>query len=115
MIYENLCDKIFDIDSQIRFVAVFSSYSGKLAGGMRKGLETLTPESVTALSVEQSFLRWSTRMEMSEWIGSPKYALAEYEKLKRFTFPISKDILLLVTTEIGISNDVLISEIKKLI
>lgn len=115
MVYENLCNKIFDIDKQIRFVAVFSSESGKLAGGMRKGIDTLTPESVTILSVEQSFSRWKTRMEMSEWIGIPKYALAEYEKIKRFTFPISKDILLLITTEIGISNDFLISEIKKLI
>lgn len=115
MTYEELCVDIFNIDPQIRFVAFFSSDSEKIAGGMREGIKSHIPEAVTKLTIDQSFMRWSTRIEMEEWIGLPKYALAEYEKIKRFTFRISKDILLLITTEIGISNDVLIASVLKLI
>jgi hypothetical protein len=82
---------------------------------MRNGIDTLTPESITKLSVEQSFLRWRTRIEMEEWIGMPKYALAEYDKIKRFTFHVDDETLLLVSTELEISNDFLIENIRKLL
>lgn len=114
MEYENLCKQIFDIDKKIRFAAVYSEKTGKIAGGMRDGIKTLTPEPVTTLSVEQSFMRWQTRLEMNEWIGMPKYALAEYDKIKRFTFHIDDKKLLLVSTELDISNDFLIKEVRKL-
>jgi len=115
MDYTDLCNKIFDIDDQIRFVAIYSKKSGKIAGGMRKGIETLTPEIITNLSVDQSFMRWETRLQMKEWTGLPKYALAEYEKIKRFTFHVNDEKLLLVSTEVGISNDFLIENVRKLI
>lgn len=115
MDYENLCNKIFDMDNQIRFVAIYSKKSGKIAGGMRNGLKTLIPEAITTLSIEQSFMRWETRLQMREWIGLPKYALAEYDKIKRFTFHVNDEKLLLVSTELGISNDFLIGNIRKLI
>lgn len=114
MDYDNLCNKIFDIDNQIRFVAVYSKKSGKIAGGMRNGIKTLIPETITTLSVEQSFMRWETRLKMEEWIGLPKYALAEYDKIKRFTFHVNDEKLLLVSTELGVSNDFLIESIRKL-
>lgn len=115
MEYEELCKSIFDIDDQIRFVAVYNSKIEKIAGGMRDGLVNLIPEPITKLTVEQSFMRWSTRLEMKEWIGMPKYALAEYDKVKRFTFHVNHDKLLLISTELGVSNDFLIESIRKLL
>lgn len=115
MDYNDLCSRIFDIDNQIRFVAVYSKKLGKIAGGMRNGTKTLIPESITTLSVEQSFMRWETRLQMEEWIGLPKYALAEYDKIKRFTFHVNDEKLLLVSTELDISNDFLIKNIRKLL
>jgi hypothetical protein len=81
------------MDKQIRFVAVYNSNIEKIAGGIGKGIETRIPESVTKLSVEQSFIRRDTRIRMQKWIGLPKYALAEHEKIKRFTFYLKNDIL----------------------
>ena len=103
------------MDNQIRFVAVYNSNIEKIAGGMRKGIETLIPESVTKLSVEQSFIRRDSRIRMREWIGTPKYALVEYEKIKRFTFYLEKDTILLVSTELGMDNNLLINRILQLI
>lgn len=115
MEYEELCKKIFDIDNQIRFVAVYNSKIERIAGGMRDGTKTLIPESITKLTVEQSFMRWRTRLEMKGWIGMPKYAFAEYDKIKRFTFHVNHEKLLLVSTELGVSNDFLIENIRKLL
>lgn len=89
--YEQLCAQIFDIDKQIRYVGVFSKSAESLAGGMRQGVEPLTPEPITQVSIQQSLLRWQTRTQMEEWIGGPKYAMAEYEKIKRFTFYLENE------------------------
>ena len=115
MDYEQVCTNIFELDKQIRFVAVYSKNFDKIAGGMREGTTALTPESITRLSVEQAFDRWTTRIQMGEYIGLPKYALAEYEKLKRFTFRLEGNTLLLISTELEISNDFMIENILKII
>jgi hypothetical protein len=115
MDYEKLCAKIFELDKQIRLVAVYNSKTEKIAGGMRDGLVNHIPESITKLTVEQSFMRWDTRLEMKDWIGKPKFAFAEYDKVKRFTFYVNHDKLLLVSTELGVSNDFLIENIRKLL
>jgi len=115
MDYEQLCKTIFDLDKQIRFVAVYSKNFEKIAGGMKDGAITLTPESITRLSVEQAFDRWTTRLQMGEYIGMPKYALAEYEKLKRFTFRLGGESLLLISTELEVSNDFLKENVLKII
>jgi hypothetical protein len=115
MEYEQLCKKIFALDKQIRFVAVYDSSVKKIAGGMREGIETLIPESITKLSVEQSFIRRDTRIRMREWIGLPKYALAEYEKIKRFTFYLDNDKLLLVSTELALDSNLFVTLVSQLI
>ena len=113
--YEQLCKKIFDIDKQIRFVAIYDSNIQKIAGGMRKGLETLIPEEITKLSVEQSFIRRDTRIRMQQWIGLPKYALAEYEKIKRYTFYLDGSKLLLVSAELMLDSNTFVAKVSQLI
>jgi len=115
MEYEQLCKTIFDIDMQIRFAAIYNSNTEKIAGGTRKGVKTLVPESITKMSVEQSFIRWHSRIMMEDWIGPPKYALAEYEKIKRFTFYLEKDKILLVSTELKVDTNFIIDKISQLI
>jgi len=40
-----------------------------------------------------------SRKEMSKWLGKTIYTLAEYDKIKRFSFYLGDDHLLLVSTE----------------
>ena len=37
---------------------------------------------------------------MSKWLGKTKYTLGEYDKVKRFSFYLGDDHLLLVSSEI---------------
>ena len=115
MEYEQLCKSIFDIDKQIRFVAVYNDKIEKITGGIRKGVKTLIPESITKLSVEQSFIRRDTRLRMRDWIGEPKYALAEYEKIKRFTFYLTQNKLLIISTELTVDSNLIITKVNQLI
>ena len=115
MDYDKLCSQIFEIDPKIRFASVYDFWAERIAGGMRDGLESNLPEKITINSVNQALLRWKSRKTTEEWIGKTKYAMAEYEKVKRFTFYFNEDELLLVSTEPNVDNEFIISNIKKLI
>jgi len=86
-----------------------------LAGGMKKGLDSHLAEKITVNSVNQALLRWKSRKTMEEWVGKTKYAMAEYEKVKRFTFYFNENELLLISTEPNVDNEFIIKSIKKLI
>ena len=115
MDYDKLCSQIFMIDPKIRFASVYDFWAERIAGGMREGLESNLPEKITINSVNQALLRWKSRKTTEEWIGKTKYAMAEYEKVKRFTFYFNENELLLVSTEPDVDNEFIIKCIKKLI
>jgi hypothetical protein len=48
-------------------------------------------------------------------VGKGKYAMAEYEKIKRITAPLDSDHLLLVTTEVGADHQSIIKNVLELI
>ena len=115
MDYEKLCSQILMIDSKIRFAAVYDFWAERIAGGMKEGLDSHLEEKITINSVNQALLRWKSRKTMEEWIGKTKYAMAEYEKVKRFTFYFNENELLLISTEPNVDNEFIIKRIKKLI
>lgn len=97
--YENFCSQILDIDPKIRFATVFDEWSVKIAGGMRDGVESLLSERASKELVNLATLDWKSRKEMAKWLGKTKYTLAEYDKVKRYSFYLGDDNLLLVSTE----------------
>jgi len=115
MDYEKLCSEIFKIDPKIRYVAVYDFWAERIAGGMRDDLKSHLPEKITVNSINQALLRWKSRKTAEEWIGKTKYAMAEYEKIKRFTFYFNENEMLLVSTEPNLDNEFIIKSIKKLI
>jgi len=110
-----LCSQIFKIDPKIRFAAVYNFWAKRTAGGMKEGLESHLSEKVTMNSVNQALLRWKSRKTMEEWIGKAKYAMAEYEKVKRLTFYFNENELLLVSTEPDADHELITKNIKKLL
>jgi len=82
-----------------------------MIGGQRDGISNyLNPQSEKE-SLRYTIEAWKIRDKFSNAIGKGKYALAEYEKIKRITIPIDKNYLLYLTTEINVDHDKLISDI----
>jgi hypothetical protein len=48
---------------------------------------------------------------MSLKIGDPKFAMAQYGKINRITIPLERDGVILVTTEIGVDINKLVTGI----
>jgi len=112
--HDELCKSIFDIDPKIRYVVAYHESGEKFAGGMRDGIISLLPDKVTEESVRFSIIRLNTRKMLAQYIGKCKYAMAEYEKIRRIMIPLGDKEFLLVSMEIEVNHDMIIGQILKL-
>lgn len=114
MDYEKFCSQILDVDPEIRFATVYDEWATRVGGGMRKGIENLLSERAENELVNISILDWKARKDMSKWLGKTKYTLAEYDKVKRFSFYLGDDYLLLVSTEKDTDTNLVVEQVIKL-
>jgi hypothetical protein len=114
MDYQKLSNDTFDIDRKIRFAAICDRSGEIKYGGMRGGTNSLLSPDQTKTSVLQAWNRWKLRDTMESTIGKGKYAMAEYEKVRRFTIPVDSEHLLLVSTEVDADLN-MVYDILKLI
>jgi len=112
--YEKFCSKILEIDSKIRFATVYDEWAVRVSGGMRAGLKNLLSEHAENELVNLSILDWKARKDMSKWLGKTKYTLGEYDKVKRFSFYLGDDHLLLVSTEKDCDTRLIVDGVIKL-
>ena len=115
MDYSKLCKDIFDSDAKIRFAGVCDDSGEIKYGGQRDGIKNILSPEETRKSNLQALARWGLRNSLSPKTGKGKYAMAEYEKIKRITVPLGSDHLLLVTTETDANHTQIIQNILKLV
>jgi len=109
MDYENFCKEVFNLSRKIRYVGIF--LNGKIFTKIRHGTQNLMSPEDTKRSLEDAMRRWEVRKSFSKKIGNPHYAMAEYDKIIRFTIPFDSDGLILITTESDVYPKILIKEI----
>ncbi|MFZ0510525.1 MAG: DUF6659 family protein [Candidatus Nitrosopolaris sp.] len=113
MDYDKVCKDILDLDSKIRFAGVCDESGEIRFGGQREGIKNLLSHEETKKSNLQAMARWGLRNSLAPKVGKGKYAMAEYEKIKRITFPLDDDHLILVTTEVTSDHMEIINRILK--
>jgi hypothetical protein len=113
MDYNQLCKDILGLDAKVRFAGVCDETGEIKYGGQREGIKNLLTPEETKKSNLQAMARWGLRNSLSPKVGRGKYAMAEYEKIKRITFPLDPDHLLLVTTEVDAEHMKVIDRILK--
>lgn len=102
MDYRKLYQDIMDLDPNIRLVTICDANGKVVYSDHRTGVKNLLTPEESKKSLELAINAWKTRSELSPKIGQGKYVLAEYERLKRITMPLSNDPenhLLYITTE----------------
>ena len=66
----------------------------------REGVQNLVSSEDSKRSLQLAINAWKSRNEVSDKKGKGKYALVEYEKLKRITMPLDADHILYITTDV---------------
>ncbi|MDQ3984368.1 MAG: hypothetical protein M3222_04350 [Thermoproteota archaeon] len=115
MDYGKLCKDILNVDPKIRYAGICDDTGETKYGGQRQGVQNLLSPEETKRSNLQALARWSLRNSLAPKIGKGKYAVAEYEKLKRITIPLENYHLLLITTEIEADHQKIIDNVLHMI
>ncbi len=114
MEYENFCSQILKADPKIRFATVYDQWAKPVGGGMRNGMKSLLSDHMEKELLNLSIITWKARKDTAKMLGKTKYTLAEYEKIKRFSFYLGDDHLLLVSTEKDSNTDALVEQVINL-
>ena len=112
MDYEKFFDEILELDKNIRYVGIYSK--DKTYGKMREGLPNLLTPEESKKSLNDAIARWKTRTDLAHKIGEPLYAMAEYKKIKRITFPLDKERLILVSMKSEAYHEIITKELLEI-
>ncbi len=115
MDYGTLCKDILALDQNVRFAGVSDDTGEIKYGGQRQGINNLLSSEETKRSNLQALARWSLRNSLAPKIGKGRYAMAEYERIKRITFPLEDYHLLLITTEVNADHGKIINKVLDMI
>ena len=95
MDYDELCKKVLELDSEIRFTGVVNNKGELLSGGPKEGIEVLLKPDEVKMSIHYSMERSEKVQNLAYKIGNEKSNVSEYEKVTLITIPIENKQFLL--------------------
>ena len=114
MDYQKLQADIMNIDPKIRLVTICDINGKVISSDHRQGVKNLLSPEESKESLELAVNSWKIRSKLAPKIGKGKYVLAEYEKIKRITMPLSDNHILYVTTEPEADHSNIINRVHSL-
>ena len=113
MDYQTLQEKALKISPAIRY-ATITDLNGRIkSSSHKKGVKNLLTAKESLQSLKTSANIWKARKQLSRKIGKGKYALAEYEKIKRIVIPLDDAHLLYLTTSARADHSKIIKKATK--
>jgi hypothetical protein len=94
MDFIRLCEQVFALHNDIRYAGVIDDTGLLIAGGMRKGLASMTEKGNDDLYLTQTALRKSMREKFDKTMGKARFAYIEREKIAMLTFYMARYILI---------------------
>ncbi len=113
--YDELYESILILDPKMRFVAILNLQGKLVHKGHRREIQSYLNSLDQMTSVQHALESWHLRSQYVEQIGLTKYAMAIYEKIRRYTVPIGQTHLLYITTEPDISHEMFMQDVLKLV
>jgi hypothetical protein len=95
MDFAELCKKVFALNDDVRYAAVIDDTGAVVAGGMRKGIDSITDQSNDELYLAQTALRKSMRERFNTTMGKARFAYVERDKISILTFFLDSHTLVL--------------------
>ena len=97
--YNNLCKKILEITSQVRFAGVVNSKSEIVAGGHKENVEQILVNDEVGMSIHYALQKRDLYTNLAYKLGNEKSSITEYEKVTLISIPLTSQDLCLISTE----------------
>ncbi len=98
MDYEKICLKVMTLDPEMRSARVINNRGHQIAGGMKKGMSSLEDEKQDEMMFMEIALRVRMRHEFDKEFGPVSFSLSYREKVIIYSFPMSDENVLLVSS-----------------
>ena len=97
--HNELCKKILELDSQVRFAGVANSKGEMIAGGHKENVEQILVDDEVGMSIHYALQKRDLYTNLAYKIGHEKSSITEYEKVTLISIPLNSQELCLVSTE----------------
>jgi len=94
-----LVSMILEANKNVRYACICDSEGKILWNSRRNDIQSLMTLEDTKASLKRACENWKDRDKLSAKIGRGRYAIVDYEKLKRITVPLRNNHLLYVHVE----------------
>ena len=111
---EEFSKNILALDPAIRFAGLIERSGHLFAGGMREGADTKLNEKNSDLSLLQFAHIVFLRERFSKELGSLKYVLYDYDKVKMFNIPV-KEYILVFSAESDANAEDIVNKVSQYI
>jgi len=113
--YTEICDKVKNLDSKIRFAGVINERGQLVAGGMKEGVKPLESQKEDEVLFMELALKVKMRKEFDKQLGSVNFAMSLREKAISMSFPIGNSDILYVYADPNVNYQKLLEKILSLI
>lgn len=99
MDHQRFLNKIMQMDENLRYGVICDMNAVPVCSYTREGLTMILSPEETRETLHHAVTAWKSRIKHYGKIGKGLYTMAVYEKLRRVTFPLRGDHVLLVTID----------------
>ncbi len=105
-------EKILKVSPSVRVVSVVD-LKGKLVFSERsKKVNILVSKKQSLASLKAAAKDWSQRKKLVKTLGTCKYVVAEYDKVKRIIMPAGRNHILYVTTTSAFDHNKIVRKVR---
>jgi hypothetical protein len=81
-----------DLDPGIRFAGICDNTGENVYGGQRVGVKNILSKEETRQANLQALATWALYLPLELKVGRGKYTMVEFEKIKRISVPLDKEV-----------------------
>ncbi len=96
--WDKICTEIFKFDRRVRSALILDATGRQIAGGMKKGIPSLEPQSEDLRLIAGMTIQMSADKTWDRYFGKNQYTFQKRERLNIITFYLG-DKLVLVSAE----------------
>ncbi len=105
-------EKILKISPSVRVVSICDLKGKLLFSEHARKVKILVSKKQSFASLRAAAHDWKQRKKLAKTLGSCKYVVAEYDKIKRIVIPAGKNHIMYVTTTAAFDHNKVIRKIR---
>ena len=95
--YEKICTEMFKFDRRVRSASILDESGKTIAGGMKRGIPSLEPQSEDLRLIANVTIQLSTDKTWDKYFGKTQFTYIKREKVNMMTFNLGNKLVMIST------------------